>query len=152
MNRIAELRKSYNLTQKELAESLGIAQNTLSQYERGVRRPSGRIILKIAKLFGVDPRKVLGIDEKIVNDTSLANVKRIKTLCDESDVNYALQTGWKLLHIGVSASTRGDGSCYSDVVYTLGWYGNIEDADMTSFAEDGDEYYEQYEPSGWDAR
>lgn len=39
MNRIKELRQKNNLTLKELGQKIGMANNTLSQYETGKREP-----------------------------------------------------------------------------------------------------------------
>ena len=38
-NRIRELRKEKNMTLKQVSEKLGIASNTLSQYETNKREP-----------------------------------------------------------------------------------------------------------------
>lgn len=52
-NRIKKLRKENNLTLKELGQKLGIADNTLSQYETGKREPKLEIWQKIADFFDV---------------------------------------------------------------------------------------------------
>lgn len=46
-------RKEYGLTQKELAEKLGVATGTVQQWELGKRYPRIPMIKKIEKLFGV---------------------------------------------------------------------------------------------------
>lgn len=58
MNRIAELRKKSGLSQSELAAKVGIAQNTLSQYETNLRNPKHDIILKIADALHVFPHEL----------------------------------------------------------------------------------------------
>ena len=60
MNRIAELRKKSGLSQSELATKVGIAQNTLSQYETNLRNPKHDIILKIAEALHVFPHELYG--------------------------------------------------------------------------------------------
>lgn len=52
-DRICGLRKSKNLTQKELAKILNVSNTTLSQYENGIRVPSDDIKIKIANYFNV---------------------------------------------------------------------------------------------------
>ncbi len=46
--RIKELRLFKNWTQTVLAQKLGVAQNTLSQYEKGTAKTSIDIIVKLA--------------------------------------------------------------------------------------------------------
>ena len=51
MNRIAELRKSMGLTQKELAKQLKISPVTLSRYETGERVPGFDVLKKMSEIF-----------------------------------------------------------------------------------------------------
>lgn len=52
-NRIKELRKKNNLTLKGLGKKVGLADNTLSQYETGKRHPKFEVWQKIADYFDV---------------------------------------------------------------------------------------------------
>ena len=45
-NRIKQLRKSLGMTQKDFSEYIGVKQQTLSGYERGIMKPP----LDIAKI------------------------------------------------------------------------------------------------------
>ena len=47
-NRIKELRQKNNLTLKELGQKVGMANNTLSQYETGKRFPQLEVWQKLA--------------------------------------------------------------------------------------------------------
>ncbi len=49
-----ELRKRNNLTQKEFAKSLGIAQGIISEVENGLKKPSYGTLCKIMKTYGED--------------------------------------------------------------------------------------------------
>ena len=49
--KLKEYRKRYNLTQKEMAESLGISRKTLNNYENGGNIPLAKEIM-IEKLYG----------------------------------------------------------------------------------------------------
>lgn len=61
-NRIAELRKNQGWSQSVLAKQIGVAQNTVSQYENGLRDIPTNIVLKLATLFEVTPSYLLGWD------------------------------------------------------------------------------------------
>ncbi|EAC8432154.1 helix-turn-helix transcriptional regulator [Listeria monocytogenes] len=52
-NRIKKLRKTNNLTQKELAGKLGVATSTITNYETGFRSPNQEVLFELTKLFGV---------------------------------------------------------------------------------------------------
>ena len=53
MNRLKELRQKNNLTLKELGQKIGMANNTLSQYETGKREPKLETWNKLADYFHV---------------------------------------------------------------------------------------------------
>ena len=63
VNRIAELRNKSNLSQSVLARHLDIAQNTLSQYETGVRTPPNHTIYALSALFEVTPDYLMGLED-----------------------------------------------------------------------------------------
>ena len=58
--RLKLLRAKHIISQKRLAEALDIKQNTLSQYETGVRLPSYEILIAIANYFCVTTDYLLG--------------------------------------------------------------------------------------------
>ena len=51
--KIREIRKSKNLSQKQLGERLGVSQAMIAQYENGDRNPKFETLLKIADALGV---------------------------------------------------------------------------------------------------
>ena len=63
MNRIKELRKENNLTLKELGQKVGMANNTLSQYETGKREPKLETWNKLAEYFSVPTSYLMGTDD-----------------------------------------------------------------------------------------
>lgn len=63
-NKIKNLREKNNLSQKELAKILNIANSTLSQYESDVRVPSDDIKILIADYFNVSLDYLLGRPNK----------------------------------------------------------------------------------------
>ena len=58
--RIKELRLSNDMTQKDLADYLGLTPKMVSFYELGQRVPPSDIILKLADKFGVSTDYLLG--------------------------------------------------------------------------------------------
>ncbi|WP_242367736.1 helix-turn-helix domain-containing protein [Lactobacillus intestinalis] len=65
MNRIKELRQKNNLTLKELGQKIGMANNTLSRYETGKRKPKLETWQALANFFNVSIPYLQGIDEGI---------------------------------------------------------------------------------------
>jgi transcriptional regulator with XRE-family HTH domain len=59
--RIVELRKDAGLTQKHLAEELGVSQPVVSGIERGELRVHGELIVELSRLFKVSADEILGI-------------------------------------------------------------------------------------------
>lgn len=70
--RLKALRKQSGMTLKQLGEQLHLAENTLSQYERGVRTPDVDTLLKMADFYSIS------VDELIrENDLSTLSVEDI---------------------------------------------------------------------------
>lgn len=53
MKKIAELRKEFKISQVELAEKIGVSQQTISKYEQGLREPDIATLLKLSNIFNV---------------------------------------------------------------------------------------------------
>ena len=64
MKRLAELRKSRNLSQKELAQKLTSSQNTISNWETGKREPDFETTIMLADYFDVTTDYLLGNEQK----------------------------------------------------------------------------------------
>lgn len=52
-NNIRKERKLKGLTMKELGHELGISEQAISQYERNIRTPNTKTLLKIAKILNI---------------------------------------------------------------------------------------------------
>lgn len=52
--KLVELRQSKGLSQKDVADYLGITREAYSHYERATREPNLEVICKLAKLYEVD--------------------------------------------------------------------------------------------------
>ncbi len=68
-NRLKALREASGMSQQELADRLGVNKQTISGYERGVRRPAGETALDVyetlADIFHVDLMYLLGHHDQV---------------------------------------------------------------------------------------
>jgi len=62
MNRIRALRKQMDITQKELARHLQIADSTLSYWEMGKYEPDSDALIKLSRFFKVPVDYIIGGD------------------------------------------------------------------------------------------
>ena len=62
--RIAQARRNQNLTQQQLADHLGIAQQTLANYEIGHVRFPASILPLLGQVLAMTPEELLGLDPK----------------------------------------------------------------------------------------
>lgn len=53
-------RKQSGMTQKEVADNIGVGQSTYKNYECGIREPNGDTIVELANLFNVTTDYLLG--------------------------------------------------------------------------------------------
>lgn len=97
---IAVLRKSSGLTQKQLAEMLGVSDKTVSHWERDESAPDISIIPVIAEIFDVTCDELLKGEKKQPSNASFSdeNVnsqkrdKRLKFLLQKSLTKFKIQT------------------------------------------------------------
>ena len=64
--RIARIRKEQDITRAQLAELIGITQQTINSYETGRRRVPVSLLPAIAKRLGMAVEALLGDDSKAV--------------------------------------------------------------------------------------
>lgn len=64
MNNIAILRKQFGLSQKEFGKKVGVAQNTVCNWEKGNREPDNESLRKMSELFNVSIDYILCREEK----------------------------------------------------------------------------------------
>ncbi len=89
---IAQLRREKGLTQKNVADSLGICPKTVSKWETGHGFPDVSLILGLSKIFQVDISKLLdGEMPKIKPEAG--NVKRTKFYVCEKCGNLLTSVG-----------------------------------------------------------
>lgn len=59
--KLKELRLEAHLSQAELAQKMGVGQNTVSTWELGARQPDYDTLIKLAKYFEVSTDYLLGV-------------------------------------------------------------------------------------------
>lgn len=75
--RIKELRKNKHLSQLDLADKLGVNKVTVSQYERGVRRPNIDVVSALCDIFNVSTDYLLGEDDVTVRFVNGEGLKKL---------------------------------------------------------------------------
>ena len=58
--RLKELREKHRMSQKQVADKIGVTASAISAYETGVRMPGGAAITALSNLFLVSPDYLLG--------------------------------------------------------------------------------------------
>jgi SOS-response transcriptional repressor LexA len=59
-HKIKKLRKALNLTQKEVADRLGIKPSSVTQWENDITEPSGKNLLGLAGILNTPPENLIG--------------------------------------------------------------------------------------------
>lgn len=76
-NRIKELREDQDITQRDLAHYLKVAQNTYCNYENGIREIPIQILIQLAQYYQVNLEYLLGLTDI---PTPLPPSKRFKKI------------------------------------------------------------------------
>lgn len=63
-DKLRSLRIEKNLTQKQVADRIGLAISAVSSYESGSRYPTYDTLIKLARMFHVSTDYLLGITDK----------------------------------------------------------------------------------------
>ncbi len=72
--KLKELRLNAGLTQKQLAERIGVTKSVISFYELRERTPSPDILIKLSGVFHVTTDYLLGIERtKVIDVSDLTN-------------------------------------------------------------------------------
>lgn len=84
---IKRYRKSMDLTQEELAESLGVTIGAVSKWENGNNVPDITTLMELANLYNISMDELLGYDKSTKNVDALA--ERIENLTHEHKFDEA---------------------------------------------------------------
>lgn len=69
-NKLKSLRTEKKLTQKQLADRVGLATSAISSYEAGSRYPTYEILIKFSRIFHVSTDYLSGIKDTRTLDLS----------------------------------------------------------------------------------
>ncbi len=64
--RLKDIREDNDMKQIDLAEKLHIKQNTLSQYENGLRETPLDLLVQVALIFNTSTDYILGLTDEII--------------------------------------------------------------------------------------
>ncbi|MBQ6719766.1 MAG: helix-turn-helix transcriptional regulator [Oscillospiraceae bacterium] len=84
-DRIRNARKAAGLTQRQLADSLGVSNTSISNWEKGLSRPDADMIQKLCHLLGQEPNYFYG-NENAPGATP-------KRAVNDEDIKFALFGG-----------------------------------------------------------
>ena len=72
--KLKSLRTEQKLTQKQVADRIGLAISAISSYESGTRYPSYDVLVKLARIFHVSTDYLLGMtNTRNINVTGLSD-------------------------------------------------------------------------------
>jgi transcriptional regulator with XRE-family HTH domain len=90
--RLTKLREEKGYMQKDVADKLGIAPNTLSGYERDLRSPDSEVLLKLASFYNVTVDFLLGAEMELSNIYLSLAKEAEKSGIHPDDIKLAIET------------------------------------------------------------
>lgn len=82
-NRIRQYREKKKLTQKQLADLIGVSNSRVSNWEKGINRPDADIIADICRALDVSPSVLLNVrlstDELNDKERKIIKAYRVKS-------------------------------------------------------------------------
>ena len=62
-DRLKQLRKEKGVSQKDVANAIGVSVSAYSNYEQGLREPSNQILINLCKYYDVSADYLLGLED-----------------------------------------------------------------------------------------
>ena len=88
-SRIRKYREENNLSQKQLAEKIGVSNSRVSNWEQGLNRPDADILAAICVALDVSPSLLLGI--QVTGDELTEQERKVlKASREKEDVRQAV--------------------------------------------------------------
>ena len=99
-NRIRKYREECNMTQKQLAERIGVSNSRVSNWEQGLNRPDADILAAVCVALDVSPSLLLGI--RVTGDDLTEQERRVlKAYREKDDVRQAVH-----ILVGISENAQ----------------------------------------------
>lgn len=84
--KLKSLRIEKKLTQKQVADRIGLAISAVSSYESGTRYPSYDVLVKLARIFHISTDYLLGMTDKRNIDVTGLNDNEIELVSQLVDM------------------------------------------------------------------
>ena len=98
-NKILQLRKQQNMTQKELADLLSVTDKAVSKWERGLNFPDLLTMEKIAQIFDTSVVELLGI-ENYSNQHVASEITDLANSEKQTLLKIIRSRGWQTIIVG----------------------------------------------------
>lgn len=123
---LAELRKSYKVTQDELALRLGVSRQAVSRWETGSSVPDVELMLKISELYGITIDAILHTDVSTLKGALMARgSKEVGRLIGA--MGGKEHSAYGLCHLGDYEATlfskHSQNRCYGEAIVIGKWSG-----------------------------
>lgn len=89
---LSNYRKKNHLTQSALAEILDISDATLAAFERGIRKPSYNMLIRILNILKVSADEALGLDSYVNYEKTVSILSHQLERLDEKHKMYAVNS------------------------------------------------------------
>lgn len=93
-SKIKDYRKSFGLSQEELAKKIGVGKTTISNYEVGIRSPKKPQMIKLSEVFGITIDDFFPQTDSIKINVSatLSEINKISSQLEEPRQKIVLDT------------------------------------------------------------
>ncbi len=90
---LIDLRREKNLTQKDVAEKIGVSASAIGFWETGINEPKATYLMKLANFFGVTVDELLGRDEltQAERAAGLSETRKMNVTPIEDDLLYVFR-------------------------------------------------------------
>ena len=106
---IADCRKKVNLTQRQLADQLGITDKAISKWERGITMPDTAIMLELCDILCISVNELLSGEKISMENSNQKNEKLLLELAKEVEQkNKTIWTSmWVIMGFSMTALLAG---------------------------------------------
>lgn len=88
-NRIRKHRESLGISQRQLAEQIGVSNGRISNWEQGLNRPDADMLTELCRVLKVSPSSLLGV-KLFTDELSDIEWKIIQAYREKTDLQKAV--------------------------------------------------------------